>query len=149
MKDYLNGEERQQSLYLAISYTIVMGILEQNSKNMSKAEIKCLKYVRTYLDKYLEALRDRVGEKELARIAREQQDYTAVIKPRNYDGFYTIDKNALEEIARRAVEKDCFGCNREDWHNCELYKYMHKAGMGRVDEIPGKCAFYYEKEGEN
>ena len=148
MKDYLNGEERQQALYLYISHSLVSGILEVNKKNMSKGEITALKYIITYLEKYLDALAERVGMKELQRINRDSQDYTIVTKPKNYDGYYTIDKNGLEEIARYAVEKKCFGCTNECWHECELYRYMKKAGMGRVDEIPGKCEFYYEKEEE-
>lgn len=146
MKDYLNGEERQQALYLYISHSLVSGILEVNKKNMSKKEITALKYIITYLEKYLDALTERVGLKELQRINRDSQDYTIVTKPKNYDGYYTIDKNGLEEIARYAVEKRCFGCSREDWHECELYRYMKKAGMGRVDEIPGKCEFFYHIE---
>ena len=149
MKDYLNGEERQQAMFFLIAHGITTGVMVENGKNMSKEEIKCLKFVATYLDKFLEAVRERVGDKELIRVARESKDYTAVLKPRNFDGLYTIDKNALEEIARMAVEANCFGCNKEDWHNCELYKYMHKAGMGKADEIPGKCDFYYEKGDKN
>lgn len=146
MKDYLNGEERQQALYLYISHALVSGILEMNKKNMHKKEITALKYIITYLEKYFDALIQRVGEKELQRISRESQYYTIAVKQKNFDGYFTIDKNALEEIARHAVEANCFGCTREDWDKCVLRNYMRKAGMGRVDEIPGKCEFFYHKE---
>ena len=148
MKDYLNSEERQQVMYIFISHGIMSGILETNRKNMSKGEITALKYITTHIEKYFDALLERVGKKEIQRICRESEDYTAVIKPRKHDGFYTIDKNALEEIARMAVEANCFGCKKEDFTKCELYKYMKKAGMGRVDETPKRCDYYYEKEEE-
>ena len=146
MKTYLNGEERQQALYLYISHSLIRGILEVNKKNMSKKEMTALKYITTYIKKYFDALVERVGEKELQRIDRDSEEYTIVTKPKKYDGYYTIDKNGLEEIARYAVEEKCFGCQKEDWHECELYRYMKRAGMGKVNEVPGKCEFYYEKE---
>lgn len=148
MKDYLNADERQQAMFFLISHGITTGVMEKNGKNMSSEEITCLKYVTTYLAKYLDALMKRVGAKELSRILKESENYTAVIKPKKFDGVYTIDKNALEEIARMAVEANCFGCKKDNWTHCELYKYMKKAGMGRVDEIPGKCDFYYEQPEE-
>lgn len=148
MKDYLNGEERQQAMYFLITSAITAGVIMQNGKNMSKEEVRCLKFVKTYCEKFFEALGKRVGGKELMRIARESEGFTAVIKPRKLDGYYTVDKEALESIASMAVDAHCFGCEREDWDKCELYKYMKKLGVDRINEIPGKCTFFYEKEEE-
>lgn len=149
MKGYLNSEERQQAMYMFISHGIFSGILAESGKNMSKEERTNIKYIVTYIGKYFDALRERVGQKEIMRICKEGEGNTVVIKPKRYDGMYTIDKNALEEIARMAVEANCFGCNREDFHECELHNYMKKAGMGSVgDSNGGRCDFYYEKEGK-
>ena len=42
-----------------------------------------------------------------------------------------------------AVEANCFGCKRKDWHNCGLYKCMHKVGIGNVDEDYDGCEYDY------
>jgi hypothetical protein len=146
MKTYLNSEERQQVMYLFMSHATTLGILEQNKKNMTKGEITCLKYISTYIEKYFYALVERVGEKEIRRIARESESNMITIKPKHHGGLFTIDKPSLEEVTRRAAKATCVECKIEDWNDCEFYRCMKKLGMGSVDGVPHKCDFYLIKE---
>lgn len=143
MKTYLNGEERRINTFIMLMYGIIETLL-QRKDIMSKLEIKCLKYVSTYIDKYIEALTERVGKEEKRRLYNEAMNNKIELKPKICDGQLLVDKDSLEETCRMAVEKNCFGCKRIDWHNCGLYKCMHKVGMGKVDEDYDGCEFYYE-----
>lgn len=142
LKTYLNSEERRQNTFFAIVYGMIDGYLERKD-NFSAEEVKWLESTHTSLFEYIGALGKRVGQDELMRIYREARDNKAELKPRNYDGQYIVDKNALEEICRMAVETHCFGCKKERWQDCDLYKFMDKCGMGNSDEKDGKCTFWY------
>ena len=145
MKTYLNREERRIATYICIVYGLIDTIFEFK-ENISKEEITALKYSNTYLQKYIEALIKRVGAEEGMRIYKEARDNVVELKPKNYDGQLIVDKDSMEEVCRMAVEAHCFGCDRVDWRNCELYKCMNKIGVGRVSDEEGKCEFYYEEE---
>lgn len=145
MKTYLNREERRIATYICIVYGLIDTLLK-NKDNISKEEVTALKYTNTYLEKYINGLIKRVGAEEGRRIYKEANDNVVELKPRSYDGQYIVDKDSLEEIARMAVETHCFGCKKEDWRNCMLYKWMNKVGMGRVTDDEEKCEFFYEEE---
>lgn len=145
MKNYLNQEERRIATYICIVYGLIETLFA-NKKNISKEELTALKYSDTYLDKYIQALIRRVGPEEGNRIYKEAMNNKVELKPKNYEGQLVVDKDSLEEVARMAVETHCFGCKREDWRNCGLYKCMDKLQMGQICDEPGKCEFYYEKE---
>ena len=142
MKTYLNGEERRITTFIMLMYGIISTLLK-NTDNISKEETKCLKYINTYIDKYIEALTNRVGKEENKRIYNEAMNNKVELKPKSYEGQLLVDKDCLEEVCRMAVEANCFGCKRVGWHNCGLYKCMHKVGMGKVDEDYDGCEFYY------
>ena len=142
MKTYLNGEERRITTFIMLMYGIISTLLK-NTDNISKEEVKCLKYINTYIDKYIEALTNRVGKEENKRIYNEAMNNKIELKPKSYEGQLLVDKDCLEEVCRMAVEANCFGCKKVGWHNCGLYKCMHKAGMGKVDEDYDGCEFYY------
>jgi len=145
MKNYLSRDERQIATYVCIMYGLIDTIFKYKD-NISKEEVTNLKYANTYLAKYIDALIKRVGAAEGDRIYRQARDNVVDLKPRNYDGQYIVDKDSLEEVCRMAVEKHCFGCKRQGWHNCGLYKCMDKMGVGRVnDDNNGRCEFYYDK----
>lgn len=143
MKTYLNSAERRQNTFFAIVYGMIDGYLERED-NFSKEEVKWLKSAHLSLLEYIQALGKRVGQDELMRIYREARDNRAELKPASYDGQFIVDKNALEEICRMAVETHCFGCEKERWQECELYKFMEKCGMGCTNEQEGKCTYWYE-----
>lgn len=147
MKTYLNRDERRIATYICITHGLIDTIFDFK-ENISKEEITALKYTHTYLEKYIEALIKRVGADEGMRIYKEARDNVVELKPKNYDGQLLVDKDCMEEVARLAVETHCFGCKRTDWRNCQLYRFMDKLGMGKVNEVPGKCEFYYDKEEE-
>lgn len=142
MKTYLNREERRIATYICIVYGLIDTIFD-SKENISKEEITALKYTNTYLQKYIEALIRRVGQDEGMRIYKEARDNVVELKPKNYDGQLIVDKDSMEEVCRMAVEANCFGCKKVGWHNCGLYKCMHKVGMGKVDEDYDGCEFYY------
>ena len=142
MKNYLNGEERRIAVGIMCVYGVISVILERTNA-LSKDEIKFLKYINTYIDKYIQALEDRVGKQEIQRIYNEAINSRIEVKPKSYEGQFIVDKDSLEEVARMAVEANCFGCKRKDWHNCGLYKCMHKVGIGNVDEDYDGCEYYY------
>lgn len=143
MKTYLSSAERRSNTFFAIVYGMIEVYLEHQD-NFSEEEIKWLKSAHTSLYEYIGALGKRVGQDELMRIYREARDNHAELKPVHYDGQYIVDKNALEEICRMAVEANCFGCTKEQWQKCELYQFMDKCGMGNNEEKEGKCVFWYE-----
>ena len=149
LKTYLNSNERRQNTFFAIVYGMIDAYLEYKD-NFSEDEIKWLESTHTSLNEYIQALGKRVGQDELMRIYREARDNRVELKPVHYDGQYIVDKNALEEICRMAVETHCFGCKKEKWQQCELYKFMDKCGMGSSEEPEGKCVFWYPeiKEGK-
>ena len=142
MKTYLNSEERRQNTFFAIVYGMIDGYLE-HKENFTEKEVKWLTSTHTSLFEYIQALGERVGQDELMRIYREARDNKAELKPKFYEGQYIVDKNALEEICRMAVETHCFGCKIEKWEQCELYQFMDKCGMGNTGEEAGKCTFWY------
>jgi len=147
MKNYLNAEERNSNVFLLLLYEITESYLERKD-NFSDEEIKWLKSINMSLYEYVQALRKRVGQKEIDRIVREASTSKPVIKPRSDKGEsqYLVDKDTLEEICRFAVETHCFGCNREDYQNCPLCRFMDRAGMGSLAEQPGKCTYWYPAE---
>jgi hypothetical protein len=146
MKTYLNHEERQMSAFFGVCYGLIETTLNEHSKNMSKKEITCLKYSYTYLKKYIKALVERVGEVEGDRIYRLVRDNLVELRPRNYDGQLMVDKDVMEEVARMALEANCFGCTRVDYNNCGLCKFMDKLGVGSVNDTEGKCEFWYDEK---
>ena len=146
MKTYLSHDERQTCTYFAIVYGMIETQLELFSKNMSKEEQTMLKYGHTYLQKYIQAVVKRVGVIEGDRIYRMARDNTVEMKPKNYDGQLVVDKNDMEEVARMALEANCFGCNRTDWHNCGLCRFMEKLGIGSTNDTEGKCEFWYDEK---
>lgn len=147
MKNYLNSDERMQNVFIAVVYGIISVYLE-NRSNYTTEEIKWLESAYMSLHEYIQALGNRVGDKELYRIHTMSQEYKPILRPRSdkCDGQFIVDKNSIEEICRLAVETHCFGCQREDYQNCELCRFMDKIGMGVNEEQAGKCSYYYEKE---
>jgi hypothetical protein len=143
MKTYLNREERRIATYFCIVYGLIDGVMKFKD-SISKEEVTALKYVNTYLEKYIDALIKRVGPEEGRRIHREAMENKVELKPKNYDGQLIVDKTCMEEVARYAVEGKCFGCERNDWRNCELCHFMHKIGMGRIEDDEMKCEFWFE-----
>lgn len=143
MKTYLNGDERRTATCILMVYGIMGKVIERENI-ISKEEMKCLKYASTYIIKYMEALRERVGNEEVIRIYDEALHSQLDLKPKGCEGLLVVDKDSLEETCRMAVEKNCFGCSRKNWRNCGLYKCMHKVGMGKVDDDYDGCEFYYE-----
>ena len=146
MKTYLNHAERQIASYFAITYGLIDATLEEQSKNISKEEKTALKYAHTYLEKYIQALIKRVGINEGDRIYKTARDNKVELKPKSYDdGQLSGDKDCMEEIARMAVETHCFGCNRVDWRNCELCKFMDRLGIESLNDTKGQCEFRYDE----
>lgn len=143
MKTYLNREERRIATYFCIVYGLIDGVMKYKD-NISKEEVTALKYVNTYLEKYIDALIKRVGAEEGMRIHREAMENKVELTPKSYDGQLIVDKGCMEEVARYAVEGKCFGCERVDWQNCELCKFMHKIGIGRIEDDETKCEFWYD-----
>jgi len=146
MKTYLSHDERQICTYFAICYGMVDTYVNEWGKNLSQEEITALKYSRTYLSKYIRALVDRVGDIEGDRIYRLAGSSQVEIKPKNYDGKLIVDKNDMEEVARMALEANCFGCNRTDWHNCGLCRFMERLGISSTNDTKGKCEFWYDEK---
>ena len=144
LKNYLNSEERIQNVFIAIVYGIIDVYLE-NSDNYSDKEIKCLENAHRSLYEYIQALGDRVGNRELERIYRQSKENKPVLRPRSdsCNGQFIVDKDAIEEICRMVVEAYCFGCTREDYQNCALCRFMDKVGMGSNEEQEGKCTYWY------
>ena len=147
MKNYLNAEERNTNVLFILICDIVCFYLERK-ENFSDEEIKWLESARMSLLEYLTALRNRVGDKEATRLVREAETSKPVIKPRGdkSDKMYLVDKDTLEEICRMVVEAYCFGCEKEDYQNCPLCRFMDRVGMGSNDEQPNKCTYWYPKE---
>ena len=145
MKTYLSHEERQLVTYFAICYGAIDTYIEERRKNLSKEEITTLKYSRTYLKKYIQAMVKRVGAAEGDRIYRLARDSQVEIRPRNYEGQLIVDKDVMEEVARMALEHHCFGCTRTDWNNCGLCKFMDTLGIGSTNDTEGKCEFWYDE----
>ena len=143
MKTYLNREERRIATYFCIVYGLIDGVMKFKD-NISKEEVTALKYVNTYLEKYIDALIKRVGSEEGMRIHKEAMENKVELKPKSYDGQLIVDQTCMEEVARYAVEGKCFGCERNDWRNCELCNFMHKIGMGRIEDDEEKCEFWFE-----
>lgn len=146
MKTYLSHDERQISTYFTIVYGLIETLLSEHRKNISNEEAKTLKYAHTYLKKYIQALISRVGQVEGDRIYRLAKDSIVELKPKNYDGQLVVDKDCMEEVARMALEANCFGCKRCDWHNCGLYGFMKKLGIGSTNDTKGKCEFWYDEK---
>ena len=146
MKTYLSHDERQVVTYFAICYGAIDTYLEERSKNISKEEVTALKYSRTYLRKYIQALVKRVGEVEGDRIYRMSRDSQIELRPKHYEGQLIVDKDVMEEVARMALEANCFGCERKDWQNCGLCKFMDTLGVGSTNDTEGKCEFWYDEK---
>jgi hypothetical protein len=147
MKNYLNSDERMQNVFIAVVYGIITVYLE-NKSNYTAEEIKWLESASMSLYEYIQALGDRVGDKELFRIHKMSKEYKTILRPRSdkCDGQFIVDKNAIEEVCRMAVEAYCFGCERVDYQNCPLCQFMDKIGMGVNEEQEGKCTYWYQKE---
>lgn len=147
MKTYLSHNERQIATYFSINLGMINVLLDNYAKNLSKEEITNLKYAYTYLTKYVKALVERVGNAEGDRIYRLATTSKLSINPKSLeDKQVVVDKDDMEEVARMALEKNCFGCERKDWQNCGLCKLMDRLGVGSVNDTKGKCEFYYEKK---
>lgn len=146
MKTYLSHDERITATYFAICFGMIKNYSEQFGKNMDKKEKTYLKYARTYLSKYIKELVKRVGQDEGDRVYRLARDSTVEMKPINYEGQLIVDKNVMEEVARMALEANCFGCERKDWRNCALCKFMDTLGVGSTNDTEGKCEFWYDEK---
>lgn len=143
MKTYLNSEERRINTMIMIMRAIITTIIEREDI-ISKNESKYLKCIRTYIDKYTDALIERVGDKEQNRLYNEVMNNRIELRSRIHDKQILVNKDDLEEVCRMAVEANCFGCEKVGWHNCGLFKCMHNMDMGKVDEDHDGCEFYYE-----
>lgn len=147
MKNYLSGDERNVNVLLGLVY-LTIEVYLQHKENFSDDEVKWLESTHTSLEEYMVALKNRVGDKEITRILRMVDTSKPVIKPRGdkSDNMYLVDKDTLEEIYRYAVEAYCFGCERQDFENCPLCRFMDRAGIGNSKEEPNKCTYWYAKE---
>ena len=147
MKTYLNHNERQIAGYFAIVYGMIETVLSEPSlKNISKKEATALRYTHTHLRKYIRALLERVGEVEGDRLFRLARDNEVELKPRNYDGKLVVDREAMIEVSRMALEANCFGCERKDWNNCKLCQMMDIIGVGSTNDTEGKCEYWYDEK---
>lgn len=147
MKNYLNQDERKKNMLICVMFAIVEEFIERN--NGTKEEITNLKYAHTYLQKYIKELIKRVGAKEGNRIWRESKEsYVKVVPKVHHDeGQQVVDKDCMEGIAEKCLEAYCFGCNRNDWQNCELCRYMKRLGIETIYGVDGKCMYWYPKGG--
>jgi hypothetical protein len=146
MKTYLSHDERQIVTYFAICYGMIDTFLEERSKNLSKEEITDLKYSRTYLSKYIQDMIKRVGEVEGDRIYRMARDNMAELRPKNYDGQLIVDKEVMIGTAEMALRANCFECNRVDYNNCSLCKFMDVLGVGSINDTKGLCEYRYDEK---
>ncbi len=146
MKTYLSHDERQVCTYFSICYGMIDAQIERFGNNMSPEERTALKYAHTYLKKYIQALVKRVGQHEGERIYRLARDNQVEMKPKSYEGQLIVDKDVMEEVARMALEANCFGCERKDWQNCGLCKFMDTLGVGSTNDTEGKCEFWYDEK---
>lgn len=147
MKDYLNQEERKKNTLICIMYGVMQELLERN--NGSKEEMKNLKLAYTYIRKYVHELMERVNYSEGQRIKREATYNYVQLKPKVHEdeGQQVVDKECMEGIAEKCIRAYCFGCERHDWQNCELYEYMHKLDIETIYGIDNKCMYWYPKGG--
>jgi hypothetical protein len=53
----------------------------------------------------------------------------------------------MEGMAAMCLEKYCFGCERHDWQNCELYEYMRKLDIETIYGFEDRCMYWYPKGG--
>lgn len=143
MKNYLSRDERRIATYFCICYGLIDSQMEYK-QNYSKDEITALRYVNTYLQKYIDALIKRVGKEEGERILRDATQNTVDLHPKNYDGQYIVDREALEGALTYAVEYKCKNCNKTDYYHCDLYKCMDKCGMSTVGNKAKYCDFAWQ-----
>ena len=108
-------------------------------------KINELEQMHKHLELYLKALIDRVGVQEGDRIYRLARSSIIELKQRTNDGQYIVGKDDLEEVCRYALEANCFGCKKTNWHNCALYKIMKNMGIGSVNDTKGLCEFYFDE----
>jgi hypothetical protein len=128
-------------------FAIVQEMLERN--NGDKEEMKNLKYAHTYLQKYINELIKRVGYDEGQRIKREAEYNNVKLVPRVHEEAeqMVVDKESMEGIAEICLKKCCFGCERHDWNNCPLYKYMRKLEIETIYGFEDRCMYWYPKGG--
>lgn len=147
MKDYLNQEERKKNTLICIMYGVVEELIHKN--NGGKQEMKNLKYVHTYIRKYVHELMDRVGCKEGSRIKREAEYNYVQLKPRVHEdeGQQVVSKECMEGVAEMCLRKYCFGCTREDWRNCHLCNYMQGLDIETIYGFEDRCMYWYPEGG--
>lgn len=151
MKNYTNGYERANLVYLAVTDKIKQQLI--NGNLLSSAERTELKHAFTRTEKMLKMVIDRLGTKEGERIGRmvRDNDITMVPKIKELISPQTIrvDDDRLRDILEIMINDHCVGCTAANWKDCHIYKLNDDLEVSSMyDEPEGLCPYRYMMEQE-
>lgn len=143
-KDYINSRQRQNILGIILSIGIAEDILKDDN---TKEEIKHLKKIQEWGDKYLKTLVPILGKEEMQRIQKMLNDMEVTLKVKTpfANKYSLMEVDSLDELIRNAVLNQCHKCDGNNFLKCKFFKLQDEAGIYMVDKVDkkGKCPYAY------
>ena len=147
MKRYLTSQERSQCALLLLT-SAVSNEMIQYEKNFSKEETTCLKYIRTYTEKWYSALINRVGLDENKRIGRIFDTCEPKLEPKKMapkERDLPLSDEDIGEMLDLFIESFCMQCDltdEEEFKLCPMFKLNSDLNVVmRAKPIDGKCPY--------
>lgn len=142
MKNYLSKNEQ----LFCLTLTACLNLIELKLDNKwygSRNERKYLKYCRTYSEKYLRAIYDRIGPEEYKRLEKFNSQYNLKAFPQNSKELerVSMDKDSMMDLIEFAVEGKCNCCEAEDPGECRLRQSLTNAFVPTLNDGDG-CEYY-------
>lgn len=143
--NYLNAKERNAVASMLLTVGVAEDIMR--SKNTTKEEIKKLKKIQEWNEKYMSELFKRVPD-ERARVVRIFKDSECVLATKSAvkSKYTTISSETFEDLLEVAVMDKCKSCKGAGFESCKLFKLQQDCNVFMVQDREGFCPYAYDVE---
>lgn len=117
-------------------------------KDITKDERKNLKYIRTYIDKYITSINERIDEDSCKRIKRKVFNYKPKLEALNSNKHQRVSliEDDFLDMAYVTVEKFCLNCPGTE-KDCSLRNCLTNALVPELNlpEENRPCGYMFTK----
>lgn len=145
--DYLNAKDRNAVASLLLTVGVAEDVMK--SKNTTKSEIKTLKKLQEWSEKYMTELFKRVPN-EKPRIVRIFKDSECILTTKSAvkQKYTNISADTIDDLLEFAVMNNCKECKGCDYNNCKLFKLQQDMNVFMVQDRQGFCPYAYDESEE-
>lgn len=159
IKDYLNADETNEFLISRYMYeSVIKKILKDwgDRKNLTKDEAKYLKFAKTYLTKFDNAVAGRLGNKEVDKFNKRLEDFQFVIMDsitkRRLEGNWSkelevvkLPREEFEDLCEQLMVIHCKDCKKK-CNDCKMHELFYNNFVEESTWRLPNCRYAYNDD---